>query len=405
MEYPALPLHRSRVIFLAALALAAGALATESEAFTWPWSVGKPWPKTSTRPVEALEHPSIEERAAALSSTPDSGFRFAVLGDQRALADGEWQALLGCVASEASADPRLLFVLDTGDVVWDGRHSDQFHLLREILSPVAGLPYLVGVGNHEVRNNSEVTARRNTAALLGRLDPEISWERLYYRKEIGMATILFLDTNDFVYGDSGAGNDAPCPPPSGRAERQLAWLVGELDEGRRGADGSAAARATIVVMHHPLVQSSSKHAEQARALWSYRYEGRALPDILADGGVDLVLTGHTHTYERFRLERADGRVMTLLNVSGRPRESVLWIGDGARRARDLRGGEARWLAEHGWTGLDGWRVTQEEAMVRDEADQFAVIAVAADGGLTVEMRFLDDEAAGGCRSAPAVRLP
>ncbi len=405
MEYRAPPLRGSRSIFLGVLFLAVVALAPEcGEAFTWPWRVGKPWPKSSTRPVDTLDHPSLEERIAALSPGPETGYRFAVFGDQRALADGEWQALLRCLATVASADPRLLFVLDTGDIVWDGRHADQFHLLREILSPVRGLPYLVGVGNHEVRDNSSITARRNAAAFLRYLDDGISEERLYYRKEIGPASVLFLDSNDFVYGDSGAGGDAPCPPPRGRAARQLEWLVEELNGGVPPSSGSIDPLVTIVVMHHPFLQTSSKHADQARALWAYRHEGRALPDILADGGVDLVLVGHTHTYERFRLERADGRAMALVNVSGRPRASLLWIGDGARRARDIRGREARWLAGRGWTGLDRWRVTQEDVMARNESDQFALITVGADGGLVLEMRFLDEEGAGGCRSAPAVRL-
>jgi len=43
--------------------------------------------------------------------------------------------------------------------------------------------------------------------------------------------------------------------------------------------------------------------------------------------------------------------IVLVNLSGRPRDSVLWFGAGGRRARDIRGREDEWFAEAGWTGL------------------------------------------------------
>jgi hypothetical protein len=158
------------------------------------------------------------------------------------------------------------------------------------------------------------------------------------------------------------------------------------------------------VIHHPIIQSSRKHRAQARALWSYTYEGRTLPDILIDGNVDLVLTGHTHTYERFVLERADGRSLHLINISGRPRTDFLWFGASARRARDISGREIAWLADCGWTDLEDWSVTQEDAMVGGEANQFAIFNVSADGTLTMEMHFLDDDNPGGLRRCTPVRL-
>ena len=127
-------------------------------------------------------------------------------------------------------------------------------------------------------------------------------------------------------------------------------------------------------------------------------------DILADGGVDLVLTGHTHTFERFVLRRDDGHEMHLLNISGRPRDSFLWFGADDRRAQDLRGRVEPWLEEIGWLGLDRWDVQQADAMLGDGFDQFALLTVDPDGGVTLDVRYLVDEDPPQFRRPGPVRL-
>ncbi len=371
--------------------------------FTWPWAVSGPWPGTSRQAVRQLHHPLLEARAAALDPAPEAGFRFAAFGDQRALADGEWQGILAAIAAIATQDERLLFLLDTGDIVDDGRPTDQFAMLRHILSPVRQLPYLVSVGNHELHDNEIPAARANTGAFLAYLDPGFSARRMYYRKDVGDASFLFLDTNDFIYGEHGGGGRCP-PDPGSRAAAQLAWLAREL-----GVDpGNApvpAARVKVVVMHHPLLQASKRHLGHARTLWNCREAGSALADLFADGGVDLVLAGHTHTYERIRLRRNDGREFALVNLSGRPRTSVLWFGARARRPEKIAGREREWLTAKGFTGLERWDIRQEERMDPErEADQFGIFTVEEGGGLLLETVFLDPAVPSGVRRNPVVRL-
>jgi hypothetical protein len=164
-------------------------------------------------------------------------------------------------------------------------------------------------------------------------------------------------------------------------------------------------RVRIVVMHHPLVHASERHLGHARALWNCTRAGRRLADLFADGGVNLILTGHTHTYERFRLRRDDGREIALVNLSGRPRTAFLWFGARARRPRAIAGREREWFTDHGFTGLERWQIRQEEAMAADrEADQFGIFTVGRGGGLELEVYFLDAAGGGGVRGAPAVRL-
>lgn len=345
-------------------------------------AAGARWPQTSRNPIVPLPHPTVASRVAALSPDASHGYSFAAYGDQRALIGGDWQRLLRSVDSAATRDDRLAFIVDTGDIVDNGSRSDQFGLLTDVLSVARRLPYAVGVGNHEVENNAPGPARANLARFLSTMGQPIGPDRLYYTMTVGRVRFLFLDSNDLVY----KGTDKNAEAIAARAAAQMEWLTRTLRDPAWGPEGT-----TVVVMHHPLVQSSAKHRAQSRDLWSYTWKGRTLPDILADGGVDLILCGHTHTYERFRLERTDGRGFVLVNLSGTPEAAFLWFGAGARRARDIHGSEEPWLTENGWRNLRPWRITQDDVMDDDdeESDQYGVFTVDADGGITLTMRFID----------------
>lgn len=378
-------------------------------AFTWPWEVGGPWPTSSATPVAALVRPPVESVVAG----GDRDLHFAVFGDQRALADGEWQELIAAIDRFRSSKP-LDFLIDTGDIVNDGAWADQFVFLGNLLEPVADLPYLVAVGNHEVRNNRDPIARANTAAFLAGAHPGFGPERFYFRKDLGPCRFFFLDSNDFVYGDDGGGVGDPDdragekgdvhgpadggvgdvvpggrlsgstgPVPESRAAAQLDWLASEF------AEPELPGTSTIVVVHHPIIQTSEKHREQAVALWNYGSDEGKLRDLFVAGGVDVILTGHTHTYERFVLSHGGAR-MHVINVSGRPRTSFLWIGDGARRPEDVRGEEAAWFPAHGFD-LAGWTVAQEAVMDGDERNQFAVFEIAEGAKPRMSVYVLDDD--------------
>lgn len=324
---------------------------------------------------------------------PAGPYRFAVFGDQRALADGEWQALVAEIARVDAAGPPVEFVIDTGDIVQDGSHSDQFAFLAGILSPISHVPYLVGVGNHELHNNRTPAARDHAASFLSYLDGAgFGRDRLHYRKQLGAGTFLFLDTNDFVYGRDGGRAEVPATiDPASPEGRQMEWLERELAKVRDD-------ELVVAVMHHPIVQSSKKHLAASRSLWNAKWKGRHIVDLLADAGVDVILTGHTHTYEHFRLVRDDGPEIDLINLSGRPRPAFLFFGAGSRRARDLGGDATDWLVEQGWEGMERWTVVQESAMLERETNQFALFTLHPDGALDAEVRFLDSEAPGGVRS-------
>src|SRR5690349_6221022 len=91
------------------------------------------WPRTSRQPVPPLAQPTLDSKLASFTPGPEAGYSFAAFGDQRALAGSEWDAMMASIDSLSRQDSRMLFMLDTGDIVDDGAHTDQFVALASIL--------------------------------------------------------------------------------------------------------------------------------------------------------------------------------------------------------------------------------------------------------------------------------
>lgn len=99
--------------------------------------------------------------------------------------------------------------------------------------------------------------------------------RGYHDTEIGTWQVLSLDSNCPLH--DGCGPDSP----------QLEWLRDALE--------TSDASCRLAVMHHPRFSDGTPHGDHPalEPMWQ----------VLRDGGVDVVLAGHAHSYERFR--RAD----------------------------------------------------------------------------------------------------
>lgn len=101
----------------------------------------------------------------------------------------------------------------------------------------------------------------------------------YYGTNVGSWHVVVINTNDNckrIACDEGS--------------EQLAFVRDDLEKHR-------SKKCTVAVFHHPR-WSSGEHGDNPRidALWR----------ALAAGGVDLVLAGHDHDYERFAPMNADG---------------------------------------------------------------------------------------------------
>jgi len=103
----------------------------------------------------------------------------------------------------------------------------------------------------------------------------------YYSYELGNWHVVSLNSN----------------VPVNNVSAQMQWL--RLDLARAPQPPAGQAACTVAYFHHPLF-SSSRNGPQSymRDIWQALYEF----------GVDLVIAGHDHNYERFAPQRPDGQL-------------------------------------------------------------------------------------------------
>ena len=111
---------------------------------------------------------------------------------------------------------------------------------------------------------------------------------------------------------------------------QHQWLVADLAASRDSL-------CTIAVLHYPAFNSGAAHGSS--------YSMRPLFQVLHDAGVEMVLSGHEHVYERFAPQNADGTADPVRGV----RQFVVGTGGGALHAFDtpLAHSEFRYNASWG----------------------------------------------------------
>jgi hypothetical protein len=130
------------------------------------------------------------------------------------------------------------------------------------------------VGNHEYGTRGAAGHFGYFGAAAGPRD------RGYYAYDAGAWRVIVLNTN---CGDVPGGCDTGSP--------QQRWLRDEL--------AANPAACTVAMLHHPLFTSAAAHGPATGT--------RPLVRTLVDAGVELLLAGHNHQYERFAPQTADGR--------------------------------------------------------------------------------------------------
>jgi hypothetical protein len=196
-------------------------------------------------------------RFRTLPTAAQPSLRFAAFGDSGAGTPA--QADVAARVLEANPD----LVVHTGDVVYEAGEPEHFdpYYFEPYASLIDHIPFFTSLGNHDVvTRNAEPYLE---AFHLPRNNPE-STER-YYSFDAANAHFVALDSNQSL---------AP-----GSAQR--AWLEADLAQ---PADWK------IVYFHHPPF-SSALHGSDL----DLRAE---LEPLFLATGVDLVLNGHDHDYER-----------------------------------------------------------------------------------------------------------
>jgi hypothetical protein len=198
---------------------------------------------------------------------------------------------------------RLALVLNSGDLVEDGRRPDQWRRFLELSRAAADRrPYLPVAGNHERTEDARGLENWFAATGLPR------WpEPLCYCFDSADEQLRFvvLDSNPLVDAKDG------WPPAleESLAVAQLGWLQARLAEHAGPA---------IVVLHHPPF-SAGRH----RGQWQARPETRArrerLVRAILESNAFLLLAGHEHAYQRAVLSSPRGeRLIVTSGGAGSP---------------------------------------------------------------------------------------
>lgn len=273
-------------------------------------------------------------------------------GPVRALAFGDsgWgsdaQVALAHRMEEAMADHGWDVAVHVGDVAYpDGSERDltvrHFRVYADLLARV---PFRPVPGNHDVRAAGGAPYDRA-------FGPPDRPDRRYWRHRRGQVLFVGLDTS------TGAARDSLAR----REGAQWRWLEATLGE----AAGDSTVAWTVAVIHYPLYSRGAGVAghggsEELR---------EALEPLFLRRGVDLVLAGHEHHYERSHPIRRGRRV----EPGCGPVHLLTGGGGAARFARSVAPGghAARVSRSHHFVGLELWpghgtgRVVDPEGRVID----------------------------------------
>ncbi len=212
-------------------------------------------------------------------STP---FRFAFMADTRRDSGSPIPLHTQDVANAIYArNPN--FTINAGDVtmgndvltIADTRQEYRTQLFGTSTQLMATKPYFIAIGDHERRGaGSDQVFSENFS---GYESPY--WQHTYYTYTYGNARFINLDTT--ITSDHAAGVEVP---GIGVGSAQYNWLVSTLQNNTSDW--------TFVSYHYGTYQSADRFL--ARDL-----EMRAtLGPVFDQYGVDMVLTGHAHAYER-----------------------------------------------------------------------------------------------------------
>jgi hypothetical protein len=233
--------------------------------------------ENAARSPRALAEPSEQPVAP-----PTGPFRFVVIGDFGSGGQAELK-IAGAIDRWTDAHP-INALVTTGDNVYESgapaRFDEAWHGPFGWLS-AEGVPVVATLGNHDVET-------QDGAPVMVLLGMPSRW----YTRRIGPVEFIVLDAN------------RPSDPA------QLDFL--------RHALARSTARWTIAVFHQP-AYSCSRHGSTPEVddLW--------LP-LLEHYGVDIVLNGHDHAYQRFG--PLDGTTFVVTGGGGAPLYDVDECPDG-----------------------------------------------------------------------------
>ena len=215
--------------------------------------------------------PSFWKTQVATKSAKPSreAFSFLVFGDS-GVGSAEQRQLANLMGKED-----FDFILHTGDLAYQA--GTQAEIQTNVLEIYKNLfekhPFYPTLGNHDY-GTANAEPYLNTWALPAQALNDQDQKR-YYSFDRGGGHFVSLDSN------------APLEANDATSEKDMFdWLRSDLAKARAKQD-----EWLIVYFHHPPFSSGKNHGEDKRV------QEKLVP-IFEDYGVDLVLSGHEHNYER-----------------------------------------------------------------------------------------------------------
>jgi hypothetical protein len=172
-------------------------------------------------------------------------------------------------------------VLVLGDMTQTGDLKDFNDCYGPSWGQFKGRTYPV-IGNHEYGMAYDRTTLDSTFAYFGDRVPAAGKPNGYYSFELGKWHVIVLNDN---WDKLGGRVDRP-------DDTQMAWLAADL--------AAAKNKCVLAAYHQPAFFSSPVSEYTTRA------GVRAVFDVLAKAGVDVVINGHQHQYERMSPMNGDG---------------------------------------------------------------------------------------------------
>ncbi len=242
------------------------------------------WPRPVSQPRPLVTLPPVSESKGTLRFV-----NFGDWGNSPEVDDAIYRQLERTYASKPFSD-----IVTNGDNNYGSTDSFDAYVQESLGSLLAaGVKLHFSLGNHDVDREEKWKAQVANATW-GEWDcrecrttrPASSRSRYYsfYRAPV---RFILLDSNTLVTGDL----------------EQMAWATQEIRASTRASEPWQ-----VLVFHHPPFSAANTHGG-VKAL------ADQLAPVLATLGVDVVLTGHDHTYERIKTTPACGRGVQYI-VSG-----------------------------------------------------------------------------------------
>ncbi|TCO53747.1 purple acid phosphatase family protein [Actinocrispum wychmicini] len=256
--------------------------------------------RPNTNYIYAVQHDGATPDAGTFRTAPSgrAPFTFTSFGDQSA-PQVTW-AKDGTVGLDANSTPATkdivtgietvapLFHLLNGDLCYANVDVDRIRTWNNFFTnntrSARYRPWMPAAGNHEIerRNGPIGLGAYQTYFKLPSTETDAELANLWYAFTAGSVRVIVLQNDDNCLQDGG---DVYVNGYSGG--RQLAWLERELAAARRSRDVDW----IVVAMHQVMISSSDANGADLGLRQKYG-------PLFDRYGVDLVLCGHEHDYER-----------------------------------------------------------------------------------------------------------